>query len=214
MTIGQLKRDLDALMDRFVKDNKAKLVDSRQVSFGPHECLDYRIQYTQDGKPLESRRTTFVVADRQYLLALETLAADASAQWPTFERLIASFDAPAPGAKGERLERAVAASGHTDGYDPQDPRSVFKKGTTEVQVVFAISKAKAGSRLKGQWVAEKADGYSAGEKLLEREIAMGDGTTRGYFSLSSGSGIPSGVYVLELRLDGVLLRKVRLTVGP
>jgi hypothetical protein len=214
VTIAQLKGELDALVGQFVKENSAKLVDSRQVKLGPNDCLDYRIQYTKDGKALESRRTTFVVGDRQYLAALETAAADAAAQSAAFDQLVASFDAPMPGAKGERLVRAVAATKHNDDYEPQDARAIFQKGTSEAEVIFWLEKTKPGYAVKGQWVADRVEGYSAGEKILEREIGTREGSVKGYFSLSASQGLPSGSYVLELRLDNVLLRKVKLQVGP
>lgn len=211
---ADLKSQLDQMLAQAVQQTGGKVLLNQPFKAGSVTGYEFRFQFDREGKTVESRQVHFFVGDRQYTVVMEMDPAGQSQNAQAFEQLIASFEAPVEGSGGERLARAVAATGHDKQYTPQNPGPFFPKGTRALEVVFQLSNAKAGGTLTGTWIADRVTTtWQPGQKIYEKSVNTEAGNFQGYFSVTSTKDFPPGDYALELRLDGKLLRRLSLHVA-
>ncbi|MBI4318117.1 MAG: hypothetical protein HY675_06480 [Chloroflexi bacterium] len=207
-----VKDQLDNVMSAVAGQLGGSITYAQDFRIGPHRGFEYWVQFERDGQAMESRQRNLFVDDRQYVVALETDAAGQTRYAGAVEQLVASFEAPMLGPKGERVVRAEAAQGHTSDYAPQQAGPYFPVGTRVFEVVFALDTRSAGDTLVGRWIADRVEGVTPGYIIDENSVDTEAGRFKGYFSLTATVDFPAGDYALEILLDGQLMRRVSLHV--
>ena len=120
---------------------------------------------------------------------------------------------PAFPATSARITRAELGTGQTDKYEIVNPMIVFAADTIKIVCVWRAEGVKAGSQLRGAWIAEDVGkvappNYKIDEATLNVLIA-----NQGSFSLSKpNAGFPVGKYRLEIYAGNDLIKTLSFTV--
>lgn len=103
----------------------------------------------------------------------------------------------------------------TDDESGRTPKTEFSKTTPKLIAYFEMRNMPAGSKIRGVWYAEKADGIEANYKIDEATLELKDGMTEGNFNLSKpANDWPAGDYRLDFVYNEKVVDSIRFKVGP
>lgn len=91
--MSDARADLDQVMANLAQQLGGKVTYGQPFKIGSINGFEYNIQYSKDGKTLESRQRNFFVDDRQYVVTIETDADGQTRHGRAVEQLLSSFEA-------------------------------------------------------------------------------------------------------------------------
>jgi hypothetical protein len=121
-----------------------------------------------------------------------------------------AFLAPAVRAAEPRFENLVLSDAREG-----DAKKAFTPNTAQIFLKARLADVKAGSKLKGVWIAEKTQVAPPDYQIDSTEMTVGSLMNLATFSLSKPTaGWPTGDYRVELSIDGKPAGSVRFSVAP
>jgi hypothetical protein len=115
-----------------------------------------------------------------------------------------------------RITQAVLGTGVTDKFEITGPTSEFKPDTPKIYCAWKVEGAKAGTPVRGVWIAEDVGkatphpNYKIDEVTYNPPMGV---ATHGSFALNKpNTGFPVGKYRVELYLGGTLAKTLPFTV--
>ena len=102
----------------------------------------------------------------------------------------------------------------TDADDSKEAKAILAANTPKVFVNFHFDNVKSGSKIKGAWVADKAQGAPDNTKIDEATLDIGPIVNSGTFSMSKPTkGWPVGQYHVDLSVDGKILESPKFSIA-
>jgi hypothetical protein len=101
----------------------------------------------------------------------------------------------------------------SDSAENASPATSFTPETHAIYLHFKLEGAPKGTKVRAEWVAEKAEGLSAGQRLGQSIIETTQESSAGVFTQPHpASEWPKGSYVVTVYVDGLKRDSLRFTV--
>ena len=112
-------------------------------------------------------------------------------------------------AERPRFQVAVV----TDTRESMDDKQVFPPDVAKVYIVYMLSDAPKGTRLKAVWYADHVEGMADNSKFNQVEATAAGGSYIGAFSYTKPTkGWPTGDYRVELYIEDRLEKTLKFKV--